>query len=283
MKQRPKLYNFPFQEIQNFLDADIDNMLEAFYKSFQNEFIGHRIKDVDRERREVQILKDFYSEGEFKYRTHNFENEIRPHFLRLIYHSIDIISEGINISFISNRSVHGFLDKIERQARSIKKHRKLNDYPLLREDLFLLTKEIESYRNLDNVAEENRLFKDSPFRPIIEKRSFYYRLYDFVIFHEFIEENIPREDFIDVFTSPFTKKTLTFKRDNMLVVTFFEVIAQCFENLTPTAIGKSERFYTKQNKLFSTGSYYSTKNRIRKNQTLEVLQEELKALVSEHK
>jgi len=283
MKPKLNLYNYPFQKVQDFLDTDIDKRLDDFYKSIQNEFIGHRIKLIDQEKNEVKIYKDSYEVGELEYSTHSFEKEIKYYFVNLIYKSFDVIAEGINICFVSKQSVYSYFDKLERQFKKLKKHDRLNQYPFLKEYLKYIENELNNYKNIDAVKAENEIHKDDPFQPLIFLRSFYHKLYDIAILCNLINIHFPREDFVDVFLQPKTLKKITFTCNNPKMVSFFESIKSCFDNLNAKSIGDSKRFYSKQENLFSTSNYESTHSRMKTNKKIIELQEELNLLISQYK
>lgn len=46
---------YPLRELNAYLDRGIYNDLKDFYASFENEFIGHRIKSKDTENHSFQI------------------------------------------------------------------------------------------------------------------------------------------------------------------------------------------------------------------------------------
>lgn len=281
MEQNTDLYSFPFQKIHDFLDTGVDKKLEDFYNSFQNQFFGQRIKSIDKVKMEVHLLKDSFHDGEEDYSTHVFEKEIKHYLNSLIYISIKTIAEGVNICFTTNQSVYNHLDKLERQFNNILKHPKNKEFPFLKKQLFLLQNELDYYKKLDGVKSENEYYKDSPFKPKDNiGRVFFIGLYNVAILNGILKEDFPNEDFLDVFISPSTNKYITFDCDNQLIVTFFEAIKECFNNLNAKSISESKRFYTKQDKLFNASKYYSTKNRIKSNSKINDLNEDLEELTS---
>lgn len=281
MNRNKNLYAYPFKELEKFLDTGINTKLEIFYNSFKNEFFSHRIHTIDRENNTIKLYKDNYSENESPLATFLFETEIKPIFLKLIYKSLDIISEGINICFISQQSIPSYFNKIERQLKTLKNNKQLNKYPFLNNLLIVIDDELNNYKTSDNIRKENENYKFSPFKPKdFIKRSFFHKLYDVCISNELIDDDYPREDFIDIFTSPSTKKNLLFKCNNQLIVTLFEGINPMFENLKQVSMDKTKRFLTKQNKVFSTTTYSSTKKRLTINPSITKLEEDLNDLVS---
>lgn len=276
-------YSFPFQKIFDFLENGINKKLEEFYNSFKNEFFGHRIKKIDLDKREILLYRDSYSDGELEYDICSFENEVRFYFISLIYESFDIIAEGINICFISNQSIYSYLDKLDRQFKGLTSHPINKDFQIFKKHLSLIESELNYYRKLDNVADENRKYRNSPFKPKDNiKRSFFYQLYDIAVLYELIDD-FPREDFEEVFTNPSTSKHISFICKNDLIVTFFEGIKLAFENLNASSIGKSKRFLTKQKVIFSSTNFESSKGRIKSNSKFSELNQDLESLISELK
>lgn len=270
-----KSYNFPFQTIQDFLDNELNNKLNEFYMSFENDFFGTRIKSIDRNNMIVEFYKDCYGIDEIDYSTESFEKHITPYFKSLIYNSFEIISEGLNICFKSNYSDYNFLEKISRQYNALLKSEILESYPFLTKSILLIGKEIDHYKKLNGVELKNELLKNSPFEPKSNKRSFFHEIYDIAIIHEIIKEDFPREDFIEIFTETKTSKYLTFNCSNSFVVTFFESLKTYFNNMTATTIGNSKRFYSKNDNLFTIGTYNSTKGRMTFSNKIEELKNDL--------
>ncbi len=282
MERNTNLYSFPFQKIHNFLDTGVDKKLEDFYNLFQNQFFGQRIMLIDKVKMEVQMYKDSYLSNELPYTTYTFEEEIKFLFLGLIYESFDTIHEALNIFFISNQSISNYLDKLERQYQSLLRHPKSKEFPFLKNSLVLIDNEIKRYERLDGVKEENAIFSKSPFEPKVIKITFFHRLYDVAIDHELIEYYFPKEDFIEVFTSSSTNKQIIFTCKSSFLIAFFESIKDLFDNLNQTSIGDSNRFLTKQRRVFSTTNYSTSKKRFVSNNKIKQLQEDLEDLISEY-
>ena len=284
MRKNEALFSFPFQKITNFLETGIDKKLEEFYNSFKNEFFGYRIKKIDLDKREVQFYRESYSDGELEYSTQSFETEIKFYIINLVYKSFDVIAEGVNICFISNQSTLGYLEKLDGQYKMLLSHTKNVDFPFLIKYLHLIGEELNHYKNLVVSKENAELPKDSPFKQKDSiKASFFHRLYEIAIRHNLIEDGCSKYSFIDVFIRPSTQEKITFNCNNPLWVSLFEIIRICFNNLNPTSVGKSGRFLTKQKVPFTSGTYSTTKQRIKVDYRIKELTEDLAELVSDFK
>lgn len=282
MKKQIKLYNFPFSNIENFLDFEVDKKLSSFYNSFNNEYFSHKVKSIDTEKQEVKFYKDFYTENEDEYSVFTFKDDIKYHFKSLIIKSLKIVADGINICFISKQSTYNYLDKLERQYKTLLNNKTLINYPFLKLYLEDIDKEIKYYRGIDNVEEDNEIFKNSPFKPKTDyRRPFFYELYNISQSKELIGLDYSKEDFIEVFTDVSTNKHITFTCNNSLIITFFESIKTCFDNLNQKSIGRYKRFKTKQGNILTETNYSSTKKRLKDNSDILLLKEELEHLLSD--
>lgn len=253
---------YPLRELNAYLDTGIYNDLKDFYASFENEFIGHRIKSKDTENHSFQIYEEEYRMGESDFAVFSFENNIKYTFIDKIYDVIDRIEEGINICFISKQSIPNYLDKVERAFKSLLKNKSTQEFLFLNQYLKIIEGELEFYRNSENISEDNIIFKDSPFKIKDSiKRSFFYKLYDISQRHFIIDSDFSKEDFIDVFTEVETAKTIKFICSNSLMITFLEEIREAFANFKPASIEQSHRFLTKQGKFLTITNYDSSKKR----------------------
>ncbi|MCJ7934740.1 MAG: hypothetical protein MUW56_14210 [Chryseobacterium sp.] len=254
---------YPFRELHTYLDIGIYKDLKSFYASFENKVIGHRIKSKNKDTHIFQIYKDSYSVGANDFAEFSFENHIKRTLDNLIYESINMIQEGINICFINNKSISNYLDKIEESSKLLLNNKSIQEFTFLNQHLKIIASEFKFYRNSESISEDNTIFKESPFK-IKEniKRSFFYKLYDISQRHFIIDSDFSKEDFIDVFTEVETSKTIKFICSNSLMITFLEEIREAFTNFKPTSIEQSHRFLTKQGKFLTITNYDSSKQRL---------------------
>lgn len=259
------IYNYPFKHINEFLEFGIDKKLIEFYSSFENEIFGPRVLSVDRNKKLVLLKKDSYFEGETEYMTFTFEAYIKSYFQEMVYKSINIIENGLNIIFISDKSTFLYLDTLERQLSELLKNNRLKTYPFLNVHMSLLINEIHSYKRLIEINSDFENILESPFKPKNQlRRSFFYELHKFCIQYDLISIDFPSEDFIEVFCNFKTGKKIKFSCENSLFMLFFLKLAPSFDNLNRTSISKSERFLTSQNSTLSSGIFDISKTRLKK-------------------
>lgn len=254
---------YPFKEIETYLDKNVYTDLKIFYNQFQNEIFGHRIHSIEQAKNSFLIMSDNYNDKENEYDVYTFENHIKYKFAEIIYKVLDLISEGINICFISKQSVFNYLEKVERDFNILSTNKALVEFDFLQYYVNLISIEIKYYKSSEAIVLENGIFTESLFKVKEHiKRTFFLRLFEIAQRNDIIDVDFSQEDFYDVFTASTTEQVLKFNCSNTLMIIFLESIKGAFDNFTSKILQQSKRFKTKQGNLLTITNYDSSKQRI---------------------
>ncbi len=284
MESSTGLFNYPFKQIQAFLDKEIESRLKKFYKGYNNEAFGPSFKCIDYEKKEVHLRRDTIYPGDDYIQIISFEKEIRYELRDLLSTSLRTIEEGTNLYFQKGLSVKGYLDKLHRQFNVLISHPKLKEYPFVLAWIKLIEKELDYYKRLDGVESENLAYSGSPFRPKDRfRRAFFIGLYSILVDYEVIAQDLPAEEFLEVFRESNTKIKLQFTGNNNWVAALFETIKPCFHRLRNADIGNSGRFCTKQGTIITASHYDKYKQRCKVNSEIRRFKRDLKDLISTSK
>lgn len=122
---------YPFKQLENFLNKEIDEKLAKFYFSFKSENFRQRVKNIDNKNHQVQFLKDSYEAGELEYETIPFEDEVKNTILNNIQIGIDLITTKLQTNFSDKQSLIGLINYYQADIDRVFNQQIVEKYPFL--------------------------------------------------------------------------------------------------------------------------------------------------------
>ncbi|PQL90740.1 hypothetical protein [Apibacter adventoris] len=135
----------PFKNLDIFLKVDIYKKLKSFYKSFENEYDGCRIKNINKKTHQIVFYRDCYKEGESEFDILTFENHIKYILLEYIQTSIDNLEILFRNNFDNKDKIQQLVDFYYIQINKIFNENLINKLTFLNKYKNILQEELAQY------------------------------------------------------------------------------------------------------------------------------------------
>ena len=135
----------PFADLEIFLNFHINVELKAFYKSYENEFYGSRVKKIDRNIHTVTFLKDSYQGDELEYVIIKFEDILADKLSFHIHNSLQNLTILYQDNFENSEKIKGFVKFHLLQTDNVFTSELLEKFPFLSNYLQKIKNHIKSY------------------------------------------------------------------------------------------------------------------------------------------
>src|SRR5690606_19278034 len=148
----------PFTELNAYLEKGIEDDLVYFINGFQNEDLGTRVKDFNKNTLTFEVLKDLYGEGESDTCYFTFENQIKYKLLDIQQHSLEIAKTNfVAQKRFSINKANLIIENHLNQIESIFSSEKLNTFPFLEKYKVSLKEQIGNLKSILNNIETNKI------------------------------------------------------------------------------------------------------------------------------
>ena len=139
----------PFADLEIFLNFHINVELKAFYKSYENEFYGSRVKKIDRNIHTVTFLKDSYQGDELEYVIIKFEDILADKLSFHIHNSLQNLTILYQDNFENSEKIKGFVKFHLFKIDNIFTSELLENFPFLNTYLHKIKNHIKDYTKSD--------------------------------------------------------------------------------------------------------------------------------------